>query len=144
MAAPITSLTDKISRTRVSSVLNKDTKQFGKKHLFDGDDETCWNSDQGSPQWILVDFSEAVTVSQIEIQFQGGFVGKTCWIEAMQAGQENLSRLHEFFPQDVNQTQVFPLPEPALTLTSLKLVFDSSTDFFGRITIYKLDLLGSS
>lgn len=31
---------------RVSSVLNRDVKQFGKKHLFDDDEETCWNSDQ--------------------------------------------------------------------------------------------------
>ncbi len=31
---------------RVSSVLNRDVKQFGKKFMFDGDEETCWNSDQ--------------------------------------------------------------------------------------------------
>ena len=31
---------------RVSSVLNRDVKQFGKKYMFDGDLETCWNSDQ--------------------------------------------------------------------------------------------------
>uniref|UniRef100_A0A673TPQ1 Nuclear receptor 2C2 associated protein n=1 Tax=Suricata suricatta TaxID=37032 RepID=A0A673TPQ1_SURSU len=33
--------------SRVSSVLNRNTRQFGKKHLFDQDEETCWNSDQG-------------------------------------------------------------------------------------------------
>lgn len=32
--------------TRVSSVLNRNTRQFGKKHMFDQDEETCWNSDQ--------------------------------------------------------------------------------------------------
>jgi hypothetical protein len=32
--------------TRVSSVLNRDVKQFGKKCMFDEDVETCWNSDQ--------------------------------------------------------------------------------------------------
>lgn len=30
----------------MSSVLNRDTKQFGKKFMFDDDEETCWNSDQ--------------------------------------------------------------------------------------------------
>ena len=30
---------------RVSSVLNRDNKQFGKSHMFDGKD-TCWNSDE--------------------------------------------------------------------------------------------------
>ena len=33
---------------RVSSTLNRDTKQFGKKHLFDDREDTCWNSDQVS------------------------------------------------------------------------------------------------
>ena len=31
---------------RVSSVLNRDIKQFGKRCMFDGLEETCWNSDQ--------------------------------------------------------------------------------------------------
>lgn len=31
---------------RVSSVLNRDVKQFGKKFMFDSNEETCWNSDQ--------------------------------------------------------------------------------------------------
>ncbi|CAO2612622.1 Nuclear receptor 2C2-associated protein [Lemmus lemmus] len=32
--------------SRVSSVLNRNSRQFGKKYLFDEDEETCWNSDQ--------------------------------------------------------------------------------------------------
>lgn len=31
---------------RVSSVLNRDVKQYGKKYMFDCNEETCWNSDQ--------------------------------------------------------------------------------------------------
>lgn len=27
-------------------MLNRDVKQFGKKFMFDGNEETCWNSDQ--------------------------------------------------------------------------------------------------
>ncbi|CAG04859.1 unnamed protein product [Tetraodon nigroviridis] len=33
-------------RGGVSSVLNRDVKQYGKKYLFDCNEETCWNSDQ--------------------------------------------------------------------------------------------------
>ena len=29
-------------------MLNRDSKQFGKKFMFDDQDETCWNSDQVS------------------------------------------------------------------------------------------------
>ena len=35
-----------ISLKRVSSVLNKDNKSYGKQFLCDGKEETCWNSDQ--------------------------------------------------------------------------------------------------
>jgi len=31
---------------RVSSVLNRDKKQFGKSHMLDGKEDTCWNSDE--------------------------------------------------------------------------------------------------
>jgi len=35
-------------KNRVSSVLNRDTRQFGKQFLIDGQDDTCWNSEQVS------------------------------------------------------------------------------------------------
>ena len=38
---------------RVSSVLNKDTKSYGKQFLCDGKEETCWNSDQVLNFFIL-------------------------------------------------------------------------------------------
>ncbi|RMB89773.1 hypothetical protein DUI87_33788 [Hirundo rustica rustica] len=69
--------------TRVSSVLNRDVKHFGKQHLFDGSEETCWNSDQP----------------------------------------------HRF---QVEET----------VLDKLKITFGSSTDFFGRIVVYHLGVLG--
>lgn len=59
--------------SKVSSVLNRNYRQFGKKHLFDQDEETCWNSDQGPSQWIILEFPQRICVSQLQIQFQGGF-----------------------------------------------------------------------
>lgn len=130
-------LTDKCSRIRVSSVLNRDTKQFGKKYLLDGEDDTCWNSDQGSPQWIAVDFDEPETVTEIKIRFQGGFAGRECWTESLDTSE----KLLEFYPDDVNSLQSFTLDKPQ-TVKSIKVVFNNSTDFFGRITIYQFDILG--
>ncbi|XP_059177135.1 nuclear receptor 2C2-associated protein-like [Physella acuta] len=142
MAAPINSLKKNILRTRVSSVLNKDVKQFGKQYLFDDDDETCWNSDQGTPQWVIIDFNQAVSVQEIHVQFQGGFVGKSCLLET--PGENNdYVQVFSFQPQDSNQTQIFHLTE-SVKLSSLRITFDQSTDFFGRITIYKLDILGQA
>ncbi|XP_064609183.1 nuclear receptor 2C2-associated protein-like [Liolophura sinensis] len=123
----------------VSSVLNRDTKQFGKKYLFDAEEDTCWNSDQGSPQWIHVQFPEAVTLQEMHIRFQGGFAGKECWIEV--EGAENKVDPIKFYPEDSNSLQRFPFPEN-LCCTSVKIVFNTSTDFYGRVTVYQLNLLG--
>ncbi|XP_023717773.1 nuclear receptor 2C2-associated protein [Cryptotermes secundus] len=132
-------LKDRTFSCRVSSVLNRDVKQFGKKHLFDGDEETCWNSDQGSPQWIALDLQKEETVNAFHIQFQGGFVGQNCHLEA---GPEDgsLEVVDHFYPDDINSLQVFKLREP-VSAKKLRFVFNGSTDFFGRIVIYKLEIL---
>jgi hypothetical protein len=44
--------------------------------MFDGNKNTCWNSDQGSPQFILIDFGRSVVTKKLKIMFQGGFVGQ--------------------------------------------------------------------
>ncbi|NWW83561.1 NR2CA protein, partial [Climacteris rufus] len=66
---------------RVSSVLHRDAKQFGKQHLFDGNEDTCWNSDQGTSQWVSLEFPRPVRVSQLHLQFQGGFSSRLCTLE---------------------------------------------------------------
>ncbi|XP_058019410.1 nuclear receptor 2C2-associated protein isoform X1 [Ahaetulla prasina] len=68
--------------SRVSSVLNREVKQFGKKYMFDGNEETSWNSDQGAIQWMTMEFPQTVQASQIQIQFQGGFASGKCILQA--------------------------------------------------------------
>nr|AQS22609.1 nuclear receptor 2c2-associated protein [Pseudodiaptomus poplesia] len=118
---------------RVSSTLNRDTKQFGKKFLFDNRDETCWNSDQGSPQWISLEFQDYTSISGFSLQFQGGFAGKECYVET-----EGSVKVLDFYPEDSNKIQYFYLKE-RVTVKKVRIAFNSSTDFFGRITIYRLD-----
>ncbi|XP_021919186.1 nuclear receptor 2C2-associated protein isoform X2 [Zootermopsis nevadensis] len=127
---------------RVSSVLNRDVKQFGKKHLFDDDEETCWNSDQGSPQWIDLNLHKKQTINTFHIQFQGGFVGRDCHLEA---GFEDgsLEIVEHFYPEDINSLQIFKLKKP-ISAKHLRFVFKGSTDFFGRIVIYKLEILSTT
>uniref|UniRef100_A0A9J8A7X8 Nuclear receptor 2C2-associated protein n=1 Tax=Cyprinus carpio carpio TaxID=630221 RepID=A0A9J8A7X8_CYPCA len=69
------------TQSRVSSVLNRDVRQFGKKFMFDSNEETCWNSDQGESQWVVLEFPQPVKVSELRLQFQGGFSGKSCKLE---------------------------------------------------------------
>ncbi|KAK2585447.1 hypothetical protein KPH14_010110 [Odynerus spinipes] len=66
---------------RVSSVLNKNTRFYGKQYMFDNTSETCWHSDAGMQQWVLINFENVCTISAFEIEFQGGFAGKDCYVE---------------------------------------------------------------
>ncbi|NXD59408.1 NR2CA protein, partial [Corvus moneduloides] len=146
---------------RVSSVLNRDVKQFGKQHLFDGSEETCWNSDQGTSQWVTLDFPQPVKVSQLHIQFQGGFSSRLCTLEGCRTGEE-LVKISELYPQDSHALQIsFPRMMMMMggwnsgiflfwnfaaveetVLDKLRITFGSSTDFFGRIVVYHLGVLG--
>lgn len=82
-------------------------------------------------------------IDTVSMTFQGGFVGKKCVAVASLAESPNNydQDLGTLYPEDVNSTQSFNVqcPKP---VQRLKLVFEESTDFFGRITIYKLDILG--
>ncbi|KAL0488480.1 nuclear receptor 2C2-associated protein [Acrasis kona] len=129
-----------IDKLRVSSVLNKNTKDFGGKFMLDGSGETCWNSDQGSPQDITITFKEAFMMSKIRIMFQGGFVGVNCEIWIQKQDEDCLLIHRPFYPLDNNHMQTFDLLEQS-SITKLKIVFKDSTDFYGRITIYKLEIL---
>lgn len=64
---------DCIASVSVSSVLQKNTKEYGKKHLYDGKDETCWHSDQGLPQSVTLKFKEAQQLTAVGFVGQGGF-----------------------------------------------------------------------
>ncbi|ORX51229.1 galactose-binding like protein [Hesseltinella vesiculosa] len=132
------------TRIKVSSVLNRDTPSFGKQHLIDGSAETCWNSEQGLPQHILLDFGSPVFIQQVIMTFQGGFVGKTCTALGSTAEQPNDYQLglSTFYPQDINSEQSFAI-ESTSPVQRLKLIFEESTDFYGRITLYKLDIRGT-
>ncbi|XP_057182147.1 nuclear receptor 2C2-associated protein isoform X2 [Triplophysa rosa] len=126
--------------SRVSSVLNRDVKQFGKKFMFDANEETCWNSDQGGCQWVILEFPQPVKATELRLQFQGGFSGKTSKLEGS-AEEEDLKHILDFYPEDNNCLQSFPIPDAPL-VQRLKIVFENSADFFGRIIVYTLDILG--
>uniref|UniRef100_A0A3B4GUK9 Nuclear receptor 2C2 associated protein n=1 Tax=Pundamilia nyererei TaxID=303518 RepID=A0A3B4GUK9_9CICH len=114
------------TQSRVSSVLNRDVKQYGKKYMFDCNEETCWNSDQGECQWVSLEFPNSVRVSELKVQFQGGFSAKTCRLEGCLKDKD---------------FTVFPIQE-ASVVDKVKIMFENSADFFGRIIVYSLDVLG--
>ncbi|KAI9503670.1 hypothetical protein BX070DRAFT_138696 [Coemansia spiralis] len=138
--AAVQSLNKQISNYKVSSVLNRDTPSYGKQHLFDGNIETCWNSEQGESQHILVEFAAPVRIHVIRIQFQGGFAGR----ETQLFDSTRNAKICPLHPEDNNKLQTFVLPdaEQLVTRKRIKIHFASSSDFYGRIIIYALDFVG--
>ena len=78
------------------------------------------------------------------LTFQGGFVGIHCSIDtAVSPENPSWSTLTHIHPEDVNRRQIFRLPEGSVDgIQCLKLRLEESSDFFGRITLYELQVEG--
>lgn len=138
------SLNPEISSLKVSSTLNKNTKEFGKKYLTDNNPDTCWQSDksENDTQSIQINFEEEnpVKIKEFKINFQGGFAAKKIKIICQDSNSENSERI--FNPVDSNKMQVFYFDE--LEGLSFKVILSECTDFYGRVIIYHLELVGES
>jgi len=147
MANGLVPLIDSRTVVKVSSTLDK---SVGKKNLTDGNIETCWTSQQGLPQFIQFNFESPVVPKHVSLVFQGGFVGTRCSIYTLLSPESVKGWQHfsNIYPEDVNRRQIFDL-EPAdpdliaSGIRAIKFVFNASSDFFGRITVYDFKLEGS-
>ncbi|KAJ3224887.1 Nuclear receptor 2C2-associated protein [Chytriomyces hyalinus] len=135
-------------KIKVSSTLNKDSKAFGKQYLTDGDLETCWNSDQGTSQWIISEFPRNVCPSQVVLMFQGGFSSSQLQVfsasSPLASASLDWTPLTQLYPEDSNKLQTFDVASSASDVRSLKFVFTDCSDTYGRIVVYRLDVLGTS
>ncbi|KAJ7269372.1 hypothetical protein B0H12DRAFT_1095469 [Mycena haematopus] len=137
---------------KVSSTLDK---SVGKKHLVDNNPETCWTSQPGLPQYVQLGFPELIVPETIHLTFQGGFVGTRCAVK-VPASTESSETVNDWqtliyiFPGDINGRQEFPLKTELSAaaieggVKRLRLEFEESSDFFGRITLYDLQLYGET
>lgn len=96
---------------------------------------------------IQLVFPRPVIPRQVSITFQGGFVGTRCSIQTPSLTTGEWEVVAKIFPEDTNRPQNFTLASDTSNLDGgiekLKLVFEESSDFFGRITIYDLRLEGN-
>ncbi|KAG6907944.1 hypothetical protein DXG01_006802 [Tephrocybe rancida] len=143
MSGDLTSVITSDTTIKVSSTLDK---SVGKKYLVDDNPETCWTSQQGLPQHIQLAFPQRVIPKRILFTFQGGFVGTQCslYVDSEAEGGKGWQIWTSIYPEDVNRRQSFDLPSfnDESGIRSLKLVFEQSSDFFGRITVYDLKIEG--
>ncbi|EGN93656.1 hypothetical protein SERLA73DRAFT_189390 [Serpula lacrymans var. lacrymans S7.3] len=134
-------------KIKVSSTLDN---SVGKKNIIDDNLETCWTSQQGLPQYIQLVFPELVIPKSISLTFQGGFVGTRCSVDVLASSEgAKWKSFTRIYPEDVNRRQTFDLVPHDLSsdpttegVKAIKVVFEESSDFFGRITVYDLKLEG--
>ena len=102
---------------------------------------------QGKSQWIRIAFPEeklVVSPLVLKIQFQGGFSSKLCTVKLLSSINDEISTA-DCYPEDINSIQSFELNYKCenQSYSAIKIEFKNSTDFFGRITIYRLDILNA-
>lgn len=90
-------------------------------------------------QWIAIAFEQGIKITSFSFQFQGGFAGKNC---SVTLDDKSGKTIHEqpFYPDDINAKQTFDLGSSVECVQKVKFSFEGSTDFFGRIIVYNLEL----
>ncbi|KAJ0394188.1 hypothetical protein P43SY_003817 [Pythium insidiosum] len=141
------SLVTAATTCRASSVLDRNKTLYGADHMLSTDATTCWNSAQGSPQQVQIQFQRAVHVRRLDLMFQGGFVGQDVDLRVRRheaAGEDTAWTLVsdvDIDPEDSNALQSFECGQ-LNNVDALRLTFKRSTDFYGRVIIYRLGVLG--
>jgi hypothetical protein len=107
---------------------------------------------QGLPQHVTLSFPAPVRPTALSLTFAGGFVGTHCSLSSCPtSARKEWTVRHRFYPSDSNKRQDFALEAAAAGETAeedgsgsqeWRIEFEKGSDFFGRITIYDLQLMG--
>lgn len=136
---------------RASSVLQNNTKEYGASKALDCENAlSSWNS-EGSPDGkkencLVIDFGETRTVkaAELSIQFQAGFAAEELTVYTQESGSKTWSKAEEIEAEDDHEMQAFPLSDAIKDqpIGALKIVFHETTDFYGRVIVYQLQVWG--
>jgi len=157
------------STARASSTWNRDTRRFGPQNALDGASDYSWNSgpsassennESSFAQYYEIHFHRSVKVHEIRVQFQGGFVGLDCTVYKQRRrrdddtnndiGDDEWEEMEELYldPMDTTDVQSFhpsddmnSLPSNPM-VTAIRIEFGKSTDFYGRIVLYSIEVWG--
>ena len=148
--SPLTTST--LSRSRASSTLHP-RKQHAPAHVLTKDPATGWTSDGNGTTgsntvdeeipWLHLEWTQAVSIHEIRLQFQAGFGAGTCEILWDHDNDDDNGLLWEEL-EDVHSVQIHTFKEPRDNVTSIRLNFRDCTDFYQRLTLYRLELWGTT
>lgn len=145
-----------LCKLRTTSTLDKNKALYGPQNMFrsSSTEDLCWNSEgSNSPQSIVVSFIEPASIEKLGFQFQGGFVGLDTSVSITTTNDATFQDVTSSFDQEIREPEdSMALQEFATDATSvpitevkkLKITFEKSTDFYGRVTVYNLDIWASS
>lgn len=143
-SSPTTSTRLTNFKSKVSST-QEGSGNFSKLNMFDTNAHTCWNSKQGSPQWVLCQFDSPLKLDMVKIMFQGGFVGICTIIQYYDDnGFHDVRHAYDLADNNSLQTLVLESSETTLARTTYRIMFTQSSDFYGRIIVYNMELYGSA
>jgi len=131
-------------------------------NALDSNESSCWNSDGmadgNNDISFIISFHRIVIMKEIRVQFQGGFVAEDCTLKVAKNTVSSASKSDDvevewkelsdtlLEAEDSNEIQSFDLTEEEKEEDrkgeSVMICFKSSTDFYGRVTIYKLEVWG--
>jgi hypothetical protein len=80
-------------------------------------------------------------IQELRLQFQAGFVAETVQVKLQKQPSQEWVDLVKLEVDDTLEMQTFPLKNTE-TCWALKLLLDDFTDFYGRITIYQVQVWG--
>lgn len=135
-------------KIKVSSILDNNAKQFGSQFLIDGSEETCWSSGQGKSQTIQIDFIQKPKfIDSITLIVEEGFSPKSLEIYVYRQDPKNgdepelLDSISTI--QNTSLPQKFKVEKEVESgIFSLKLFMNQFADFFGRVTITSIEIMG--
>eukprot|EP00956_Cyclotella_meneghiniana_P003207 scaffold3932_cov87-Cyclotella_meneghiniana.AAC.11 len=142
------------STFRASSTWQHNSKKFGALNALNNETEDAWKSDASKDsdpcQYYEIHFKRKVTIDQLRIQFQGGFVGMDCIVYHKTCENGEWEEFDELFMDTVesNEMQIFtvehgPNQTPVQSCEAIRIEFGKSSDFYGRLVIYSLEVWGS-
>lgn len=134
-----------VKRVTASSILNDDKLLYSPASVLHHGDDSVWNSDGGLPQWLQLKFSEPVTVRQLSVTFQGGFAGTEYTISGAASGRsKDLAQVATGHCEDSNEPQQLDIGDGLPTASLLRVTFNKAADFYGRIMVYEVSVLGDT
>ena len=92
----------------------------------------------------MIDFGRLVQPMELRVQFQAGFVGEELSVLFLNDKKE-WQDLCEIEADDDHDMQNYVFSEEGATIpttSAIKVVFSECTDFYGRVTIYQIQVWG--